>query len=247
MRSRKRNRLVRRSRGYRWEGAANEMLVVDTGKTLRTDIAVSRRRTGPKDGRRLETYARLLEKGAAFGPRDRLGYAIELADHGRHEEAVPWLEQFLTADDGLPEERVEARIRLAMCYGAAGEREKQRRTLLGIFDLMMPRPEAFCQLGTSYLEERKYRQAVFWFEAAVRCRDEQPEAGGWVDHPSRTWLPLIQLSVCHDRLGDLEKASACNEEAARYRPDHPSIRHNRAYFQRALGAKAQVRGEAGEA
>ncbi|REK56577.1 MAG: glycosyltransferase [Thermobacillus sp.] len=241
--SRKRHRLVRRACGFRWEGAGHERLQV-TGKTLRSDIGISRRASKDADDRRLELYARLLEKGADLGPRDLLGYAIGLADHGRHDEAIPWFEKFLAADQGSPDERAEAHMRLAACYGAAGDRKKQQRMLLDLFSLMMPPPEALCQLGTSFLEEGKHRQAVFWFEAAVRYREEEPDAGGWIDHPSRTWLPHLQLSVCYDRLGDIDKAHACNEEAAKYRPDHPSVLYNRAYFHKVLGEKAGTRGPA---
>jgi len=235
--SRKRHRLVRRERGYRWEGAAHETLVVATGKTLRSDIAISRRRTGAGNGSRLAMYKRLLERGTALGPRDQLGYAIELAEHGRHDEAIPWFERYLAADQGSPEERAEACVRLASCYGAVGERGKQRRTLLGLFARMPPRPEALCQLGTSFLEDGLYREAAFWFEAAVRCRQDEPDAGGWVDHPARTWLPLIRLGVCCDRLGEAEKARAAREEAAKYRPGHPGVSRGRGHSGEAPGNK----------
>ena len=48
----------------------------------------------------------------------------------------------------------------------------------------------------------------------------------------RNYIPLLQLCVCHDRLGDWRKAAAYNEAACRLRPQSPACAYNRAYFDR---------------
>jgi hypothetical protein len=45
----------------------------------------------------------------------------------------------------------------------------------------------------------------------------------------------LQLSVCYDRLGDVEKANYHNEVAASYHPTHPSVLYNQKYFGERLG------------
>ena len=48
------------------------------------------------------------------------------------------------------------------------------------------------------------------------------------------YIPLMQLCVIFDRLGEKEKARAYNELAGALRPDDPAVAHNRRYFAQVL-------------
>ncbi|NLY47050.1 MAG: glycosyl transferase, partial [Tissierella sp.] len=39
-----------------------------------------------------------------------------------------------------------------------------------------------------------------------------------------------ELSVCYDKLGNIEEAIKYNDKAAEYKPDDPQVLHNKKYF-----------------
>ena len=55
------------------------------------------------------------------------------------------------------------------------------------------------------MKREEYRTAIYWFEQAMQC-EVDVTAGGFVSVDSSGFLPAIQLCVCWDKLGDLDKA-----------------------------------------
>ena len=55
--------------------------------------------------------------------------------------------------------------------------------------------------------------------------------GGFVSPDCYGYLPCIQLCVCYSHLGDRKRAEAFNELAAAFKPNSPSVLHNRTIFQ----------------
>jgi len=89
--------------------------------------------------------------------------------------------------------------------------------------------EALCALGESFMKEENWQEAVLWYRAALLCRPKRcfgafssPDACGYV--------PLMQLCVCLDRMGEHHEAARMNEQALLLYPDDPAALANRAYF-----------------
>jgi len=224
----KRNRLVRRNRGFRWVGAVHEYLDV-RGTRMNADIAVTHRKTKPYTDRNLQIYRRRKGKGEPFTPRDMYYFANELKDHGHFAEAAEQYEAFLTDGRGWVEDRIAACYKLADCYGAVKDKAGQLKALLRSLEFDKPRAEVCCRLGWLFMESGKLPQAVFWYETAARL-GPPPDNGAIVERAAWTWLPWLQLCICYDRLGDREKAFACNEKALSLYPGHPAMQQNREYF-----------------
>lgn len=224
----RRNRLVRRSRGFRWIGAVHEYLDVQ-GPRMNSDIAITHRKMKPYTDRNLQIYRRKKEKGEPFDPRDMYYFANELRDHGHYDEAIAQYEAFLDTGLGWVEDRIAACYKLSDCYGAKKDKSAQFKALFRSLEFDRPRAEVCCRLGWLFLEDTKLPQAVFWYDLATRLGNP-PENGAMVERATWTWLPWLQLCVCYDRLGDREKAFECNEKARAIFPSHPAVQQNRAYF-----------------
>ncbi|NLT57471.1 MAG: glycosyltransferase family 2 protein [Clostridiales bacterium] len=226
-----RGRLFLRSGGHRWQDPVHEF-IPQRGKLYASDIVVTHRRP-PREGgadRNLNIYQRQEALGRPFTPRQLYYYARELRDHGRHEEAVLKFEAFLSGGGGWVEDNLAACHALALCLRALGRRRKSEAALLRSFTYDAPRAEALCELGYHWKEQRDYRRAAAWFSLALQAR--RPAGSGFLLHDYWGFIPHIELSVCRFMLGEFEPARAHNELAAGFKPQHPAVLANRAFFEK---------------
>ncbi|CAI6085449.1 glycosyltransferase [Cohnella sp. JJ-181] len=230
----RRNRLVRRTRNFRWIGAVHEYMEVG-GRIVHSDIAVTHLGaiTDKAADRNLRIYKRLLEVGKELSPRDMYYYANELKDHGFHRQAIMHYESFLNGGKGWVEDNISACCKLADCYHALGDRRSELESVLRSLQYDLPRSESCCRLGYYFLEQKNYHAAITWYTLAIESRLPDGHLG-FVNPTFATWLPHLQLSVCYDRIGQYERARLYNERALAYRPGDPRMLQNRAYFQSKL-------------
>ncbi|WP_310551399.1 glycosyltransferase family 2 protein [Paenibacillus glufosinatiresistens] len=237
----RRNRLVRRECGFQWIGAVHEYLAAD-GPGLDSEVCVTHLKEKGHSDRNLRIYRERAERGEAFTPRDVYYYANELRDHGQWREAAGQYERFLDGGQGWVEDNIQAGLKLAECRMKLDDRPGGFRALCGTLLHDVPRPENCCALGHFFWEEQRFGQAIYWYEQALTAR--RPENGmGIQNAAASTWLPHLQLCLCHHRLGDLRRAHWHNEQALAYAPSHPSLLHNRRYFREKLGPDGDCPGE----
>lgn len=224
----RRNRLVRRSRGFRWHGPVHEYLAV-SGRIHHSDAAVTHRKERRHTDRNLRIYLKRLEAGEHFSPRDHYYFANELRDHARLQEAADWYEKFLESGLGWVEDEIGACMKQADCYGRMQQQDRQIASLLRTLSYDLPRAEFCCQLGAVLIEQKRYKQAIYWFTQATLL-EKPKDLMGATDNATWTWLPHLQLTVCYDRIGDRSKAVEHHRIAQRYNPTHPSIVYNEKFF-----------------
>lgn len=225
-----RNRLVKRSCGYKWEKPVHEYLAV-SGNIMRSDIAITHKKEKVHTDRNLRIYRKRALTGEIFDARDLYYFANELRDNGFAAEAAEYYLKFLATKQGWSEDCFAACMKLARCYQQVGERQLQLRALFRSLLYGPPRAEMCCQVGAFYLESNEWERAVFWYETATTLGEPRGYLA-MVDQDAWTWLPHLQLCLCYDRLGNREKARYHHEQSYRYHPTHPSILYNQAYFAR---------------
>lgn len=224
----RRNRLVRRSCGFRWIGPVHEYLAV-SGRIYHSDVAVTHRKEREHTDRNLRIYLKRLDAGEIFSPRDQYYFANELRDHARYEEAIDWYEKFLNSGLGWVEDNIGACMKQADCYERLDQPDRRIASLLRTLRYDLPRAEFCCQLGAAFLEQKRYELAIYWFKKATEL--EKPKhLMGATDNASWTWLPHLQLTVCYDRIGDRSKALEHHRKARSFNPSHPSIVYNEKFF-----------------
>ena len=224
-----RERWIRNSSRYRWVGAVHEV-IPPNGKVLYSDIAICHRKTGAGDpDRNLRIYQKMLEEGKVLEPRQQYYYGRELYYHRKYEEAVSVFEQFLLSPDGWIENKIEACSICADCYSRLGKEQTALTTLLRSMSFDLPRAELCCEIGKYFLEHGNYHIAVYWYETALHTpRNEY--AGGFVLPDCYDYIPLLQLCVCYDKMGDRQKAKEYNERAGACKPYSRAYLYNKQYF-----------------
>lgn len=231
----RRNRIVKRSRAFKWIGPVHEYLEV-YGDILSSDIAVTHSSIHHDSDRNLNIYEKRLAKGEIFSPRDLFYYANELKDHGKYEAAIRYYEKFLATGKGWIEDNIASCGRLADCYSELNEVRNVVDSIFRSFHYDKPRPEFCCRLGYYFLQRQEYKLAIYWYKLALST--EKPEENwGFENLACSTWLPQLQLCVCYDGIGDYEAAYDHNEKAAQFRPTDERILANRDYLNKRLGKK----------
>ena len=233
-----RERIVKRSRGFLWQGAVHEAVCV-FGKVEYLDIAVTHKKPAERAAscRNLCIYAKQFSRGKTPNERQKFYFARELYANGLYDTAAAAYEWFLRGN-GWTENKICACRDLAACRHALGERKKQLAALLKSFEYAPPRPEICCDLGAFFFEEKDYRQAIFWYKLAVNEKSD-PKTGAFVQPDYNGYIPYIWLAVCYDRLGEHEQAFRCNEKAGEYKPGDKSYLHNKIYFENLLKRKGK--------
>jgi glycosyltransferase involved in cell wall biosynthesis len=224
----RRNRLVKRSRGFRWHGAVHEYLAVG-GRVKDSDAAVTHRKVRSSSDRNLNIYESRLAQGETFSPRDLFYYANELSDHRQFEKAVEFYNRFLDTGQGWVEDNIAACGKLADCYSMLGQEEQEIAAALRSFQYDVPRAENCCRLGFRFMQREEWRRATYWYRTAAGLERPENSLGG-MNLACWTWLPHLQLCVCYTRLGEYRLAYAHNETALAYRPTDERMLHNRRYL-----------------
>lgn len=224
-----RERLLKNRVGFFWSGRVHEA-VTPRGNVLYAPIAIEHRKLGSGDpDRNLKIYEDMIAEGEKLEPRHQFYYGRELFYHGRYDEAIRVFEHFLEEPDGWVENRIDACAQMAACYEYLGKSRERLEALFSSFLFDAPRAEICCEIGRAKMEERQYRQAVFWYRQALDMeRDEG--TGAFVQQDCYDFLPAIQLCVCYDRLGDKGKALEYHEKSKSYKPNSPAVKYNEAYF-----------------
>ncbi|MBQ8927721.1 MAG: glycosyltransferase [Oscillospiraceae bacterium] len=223
-----RERLFRRACGFTWEGAVHET-ITPRGVILHASPAVCHKKEHVNDPNRNLRILERLRTGRSLTPREQFYYARELFYHDRCEEALTAFREFLQAPDGWYEDRISACLTAARCCRKLGRTGTAQAFLCSSFIYALPRAEILCELGSLLLEQGRVREAVYWYEQALAV-PLSPLAPGFQEPDCHDYIPLMQLCVCYDRLGNLEKACAYNERAGRIKPEDVNVLANRRYF-----------------
>ena len=225
-----RERMVRRAAGLRWTGAVHEV-IAPQGKILYSTAVVEHRKQKPAEpGRNLRIFEKLLQSGRKLDARQRFYYARELLGAGETARAAALFEELIDSGEGWTPNRVEACMQLSACCRALGRRSEALSALLRALELGAPRAELCCQLGDWFLADNRPETAAFWYRTAL-TRPADDAEGGFVCPDCRGYIPLMQLCVCCDRMGDRRQAARYNELAGRLRPNSQAYLHNVRVFQ----------------
>lgn len=224
-----RERLMKRERGFRWEGKVHESIQT-SGKLLYSEAAVSHKKIHPADpDRNLNIYRSMIEHGEKLEPRHTFYYARELYYHKQFEEAASQFLYFLDEGKGWKENNISACMDLAECYRSMGCKHLILPALFRSFAYDIPRAEACCAIGLQFMENHQYPQAIYWYQEATG-KIPEPRSGGFVLADCYGFIPYMQLCVCYFRLGDTKTARQYHKMAQELKPYDPSVQYNESYF-----------------
>ncbi len=224
-----RERWIRNCSHYRWIGAVHEV-IPPSGNIIYSDTAICHKKinSGNPD-RNLNIYKKILSEGKPLDPRQQYYYGRELYYHKQYPEAISVLEKFLLSAEGWIENKIEACSICASCHYHLGQDESALNALLRSMSFDLPRAELCCDIGRHFLDRGNYQTASYWYETALN-RPKNERCGGFVLPDCYDYIPLLQLCVCYDKMGDLKKAKEYNERAGACKPYSKAFLYNRQYF-----------------
>lgn len=224
----RRNRIVKRANNFAWIGRIHEFLDVK-GNILNSDITIHHGKVKEITDRNLQMFRGMEREGVKFSLRDVFYYGNELYYNKLYYEAILKYEEFINSKEGWIEDVKTATSNLIDCYTFTGEVEKKLNVILSTFKVDIPRADICCKLGEYFLENQKFKQAIFWYKVALGCIPESNNLG--IDRKEYyTWIPSIQLCVCYSKLGDYDSAYYYNEITALYTPSSSKVEHNRKFL-----------------
>ena len=224
-----RERWIKNDARYRWIGAVHEV-IPPNGSVIYSDIAICHKKINAGDpNRNLNIYRKVLKEGKNLDSRQQYYYGRELYYHKQYEEAISVLEKFLLSADGWIENKIEACSICAQCYYSLGQEQSALNTLLRSMSFDLPRAELCCEIGKYFLEHGNYDTAVYWYETALN-RPRNEYSSGFVLSDCYDYVPLLQLCVCFDKMGDKKKAKEYNERAGVCKPYSKAYLYNKQYF-----------------
>ena len=171
----------------------------------------------------------MIAEGKSLEPRQQYYYGRELYYHKQYEEAVSVFEQFLLSPEGWVENKIEACSICAKCYYQLGQEQQALNTLLRSMSFDLPRAELCCDIGKYFLEHGNCHNAIYWYETALNTQKNE-YSGGFILPDCYDYIPLLQLCVCYDKMGDWQKAKEYNERAGACKPYSKAYLYNKNYF-----------------
>lgn len=180
-------------------------------------------------------YKCKIDKGEHLESTELLDFADHLFSQQLYEEAIKCYTQFLERDDIWIEHRIKGFCNIADSYYFTGDLFKAREYCFKSFQYTLPRGEVCYRLGTYFMQESRFDEAIFWFE---RISDlKKPEKiWGFYDEAIWSWLPHLQLCVCYYKIGDEKTAFKHNEIARSFNPTDERVLYNKKFFN-SLGYK----------
>lgn len=222
-----RERVIKLNAGHFFRGRVHEC-IQPSGKIVYSDFSVTHLRSKKeRAGRNLAIYQK-WKKEEALSPRDLFYYGRELYYERLFEEAIAVLEEMLRGD-GFYVNKIDACKTIGLCYLEKQNFEKAIEAFLKSFLYGEPRASLCCEIGKAFRRQKKYKEAAFWFETALKAKDHSKE-GDFEEPNTRSIDPLLELVCCYYALGDLQTSIRYHKKTEEIAPDHPSVVYNRKFF-----------------
>lgn len=224
-----RERLIKRSRHFLWNGAIHEA-ITPSGNIKYSDIAILHKKLKINDpDRNLKIFEKLIKDGKKLDTRQKFYYARELYFHQKYSEAIKIFKTFFDADDKWVENSISACLDLSRCYMKIGQEVQALNSLFQSFLYDSPRAEICCEIGYIKMKNQKYHEAIFWYETALKMT-YPAQNGGFSSIDCYDYIPYMQLCVCYDKLGEYQKACNYNNKAGEIKPNDKNFIANKKYF-----------------
>ena len=225
-----RERLVKRLGGFMWNGFVHEV-ITPKGNVIYEDICVyhfpdSRRRKDP--ARNLKLFEKMVASGVKLSARQTYYYGRELYYNGKYDLAAKHLESFLGFPGAWYADKIGACVMLYEIYENSFP-ERAREIIAKALSYETVNPQVLCLMGDSHKRAGSYEQAIFWYNAALGCPEQYRQAG-FILPEYEKYYPYLQMCVCYDRLGKIDKAKECNRLAGEINPLSSQVKYNNDYF-----------------
>jgi glycosyltransferase involved in cell wall biosynthesis/SAM-dependent methyltransferase len=229
-----RERILKRSLNPVWNEPIHEYLALNSSIYI-SDIEVHHNKQHGTSERNLE----ILEKIVQTNPTPRNIYYLgkEYQEFNKIDEAIEYLERFVKMTDAFWEDVFQAHYRLASCYMGKNDEAKFKENIFKAISMEERWAEPYNLLGLYYMSKNQWGKAIQWYETALNVQRPK-ELLSCYQPEYYTWLPCLNLCVCYNNLGNMQKAYEYNRRVLEYRPTDSRALNNEEILSRALGITA---------
>ena len=225
-----RERILARRKKFKWESPIHEA-ITPTGNIIYSDVAITHRKEREADSdRNLNIFKGMIAKGQKFDARQRFYYARELYYNGKFNEAIVEFNNFLDSEEGWIENNISACLDLSNCYAKLNKQKQALQALFRSFQFDAPRSEVCCAIGYCFLNLNEFEKSIYWYKLAT-VNNYNESKMGFESPDCHDFIPYIQLCVCYDKLGNLNKSKEYHQKAKSVKPTHQSVLLNDKYFE----------------
>jgi 2-polyprenyl-3-methyl-5-hydroxy-6-metoxy-1,4-benzoquinol methylase/glycosyltransferase involved in cell wall biosynthesis len=239
-----RERLMRRSAGYKWQCAVHEVLVPPEGKP--SNLAMVQKEQiwyihkRPPDRypptRNLEILLAAKERAEAEGkpldPRTIAYLGTEQMARGQFQEAAGYFQAYLEHPEaGWTDERAQVHHKLATCLRLIGNPLAAVEVEWQAYKERGDWAETHCGLAESFAVLGQWNRVEEFAKRALELG--MPQSMLILNPLEFTFLPLIRLAEAYGNLGRWQEASATFAQAAQILPDNPQLQERLAVFEQA--------------
>lgn len=218
-----RERVVRKSLNLQWMEPIHEFLPLN-GKMFISDVSTHHFKKAGSSERNLAILERIVEKPECIS-RNFFYYGRECIDAGRTEIGVKYLNKYIDMNDGFWEDVYAAHFKLAELYMGSDE-TKFKYHLFKSLEIEERRAEPYYLMGNYWESKQQWLRAAQWYECCLAVKRPADLLASY--QPGYySWMPALQLVVCYNNAGDLQKALEWNDRALAFRPEDTRMQHNK--------------------
>lgn len=234
-----RERIVKRCLGLRWKEPIHEYLELN-GKLFISDISTHHFKKAGSSERNLKTLEIITKKPGCIS-RNFYYLGREYLDVGKVEDGIKNMDKFIEMGDGFWEDIYAAHYRLAEVYLTRDE-AKFKHHLFKSMEIEERRAEPYYLMAQYWESKQQWLRAAQWYEFCTSVKRPKDLLASY--QPGYyTWMPALQLCVCYNAIGDLEKALEWNNKALSYRPQDQRMVSNRTILSNGIKERKKVRND----
>ena len=219
-----RERIIRKSLNLKWKEPIHEYLELK-GQIYISDISTHHFKKAGSSERNLRILESIVNKPGCIS-RNFYYYGRELLDQGINIDlGIKYMNKFINSGDGFWEDVYAAHYRLAEVYFSRDE-TKFKEHLFKSIAIEERRAEPFYLMAQYWESKQQWLRAAQWYTFCtdvIRPKEllasYQPGLYGF--------MPQLQLCVCYNNAGDVQKAYEWNEKALSNRPKDPRMINNK--------------------
>ena len=158
-------------------------------------------------------------------------------EFNRPDDAIKYLEIFVRRPDAFWEDVFQAHYRLASCYFSKLDETKFKENIFKALAIEERWAEPYNLLGLYYMSKTQWTKAIHWYETALVVQRPRELLSSYQPE-YYTWLPCLNLCVCYNAIGNMQKAYEYNRRVLEYRPNDSRALENDRILTSALGLPA---------
>lgn len=225
-----RERIIKRSLGLKWQEKIHEYISIEKSKTfIAYDIMTHHDKQHGTSERNLSILERVVQTDPSKS-RNLYYLGKEYMDFGRTDDAIEYLSRFTRCNDAYYEDVSQAYQKLALCFLNKGNEYGFRSNILKALEIEDGWAEPYYHMGLYYMNKQQWYKAIQWFEVCTHLNRNKNLLSSYQPE-YYSWLPQLNLCLCYNNVGDIQKAYECNKRVLEVRPgDTRAISNDRILF-----------------